>query len=162
DPAPLAKPEGWVVLKGQGEFSVAGVRIGERKMRGRTSFAEELELPVEALGSLHFPKRKVDDSAAVDWLVFKNGDELAGELVAAASDARLSWRLRERRQVNFELRHLAGVHLAPLAARELGEGLARLELRKGDCIRGVVEGFDEAGLRLRHSQLGVLEASRET
>jgi hypothetical protein len=156
-PAPLAGTEALLSFGEQGEVSLADVLVSDGKVRGRSVFAPELELPAGALQSIAFTSRMAAAPGAGDLLVFKNGDELPGALVSAASGAPLRWRLASGQEIDFQTERVAGVRLTSAAKIQPA---GAIELRTGERLRGMVTAFDEKQVRWQHALLGELTVDR--
>jgi len=154
---PLSGVEALLSFGNQGEVSLAELQMSEGKVRGRSVFAPALELPASALQFIVFASRAAATPGAGDLLVFKNGDELPGALVAATSGAPLRWRLASGQEVDFQTDRIAGVRLTSSAKVEPA---GTLELRSGERLRGAVTAFDEKQLRWQHALLGELAVDR--
>jgi hypothetical protein len=156
-PAPLADGDAMVSFGDQGELSMAELQVIDGKVRGKSVFAPALELPAAALQFISFPAKKPGEAGAGDLLVFKNGDELPGALVAATSGAALRWRLGTGQEIEFQPERVAGVRL--MSAAKIAPAGA-VELRTGERLRGSVTAFDKDTLRWSHPMLGELAVSR--
>ena len=78
----------------RGEFDATALDFRDGHIQVRTSFGGEFALPVVAVRSIEFPHSRAtaEAEAAVDRLVFKNGDVLRGTLVAAKTTGAVGWR----------------------------------------------------------------------
>jgi hypothetical protein len=157
-PAPLAETEALLSFGAQGEISVAELQISVGQIRGRSVFAPALELPASAMQFIAFaPQATKAAPPAGDLLVFKNGDELSGALVTAASGTSLRWRLASGQEVDFLAERIAGVRLTSTAKIQPS---GTIELRTGERLRGTAAGFDEKQLHWQHTLLGDLRIDR--
>jgi hypothetical protein len=156
-PKPLAGAEALLSLGAQGEVSLADLQIRDGKVRGRSVFAPALELAASSLRSIAFAPRATAPPAG-DLLVFKNGDELSGALVSAATGGPLRWRLASGEEIEFQTERVAGVRLTSSADAPLA---GMVELRSGERLRGATLAFDGQGLRWRHPLLGELAVERK-
>jgi hypothetical protein len=160
-PSPaLEKVDALLLLGQQGEVSAANLEVRDGTVRCRTIFAPALELPADSLQALAFPKRPVAPIPSSDTLVFKNGDELPGALLAAAKGEALRWKMAGGQEVEFQPRRLAGVRLAQSGSAAAPGPTATLELRSGERMRGEFAALDSQNLQLRHAHLGTLTFPR--
>jgi hypothetical protein len=156
-PDALEGGEAMLSFGDQGELTFANLLVSEGKVRGRAVFATALELPATALQFIAFAPRKDAAMGAGDLLVFRNGDELPGELVTAATGAPLHWRLATGQEIEFQTDRIAGVRLTS-ASKVQPAGT--MELRSGERLRGTLAAFDDGQLRWNHALLGELAVDR--
>jgi hypothetical protein len=155
--ARLAGAEALLSFGNHGEVSLVDLQMSDGKVRGRSVFAPALELPASALQYIAFANRAAAGPGAGDLLVFRNGDELPGALVAATAGAPLRWRLASGQEVDFQTERIAGVRLTSSAKVEPA---GTVELRSGERLRGTVTAFDGKQLRWQHTLLGELAVDR--
>ena len=157
----LAEADAMLVFGQQGEVSVAGLEIRDGHARGRTGFAEALDFPATALQTVAFPSRQPGAEKPADALVFKNGDELRGTLLAAAAGGAVRWKMAGGQELKIQVAHLAGVRFA--AGGDVGkmEEPATLELRNGDRLRGEFVALDDRQIQFQHALLGTVSIARE-
>ncbi len=156
-PAPLAGSDALLSFGEQGEVSLAELQVSEGKVRGKAVFAPALELPAAALQFIAFAPQAGAGLGAGDLLVFKNGDELPGALVAAGTGAPLRWRLATGQEIDFQTERIAGVRLTSTARIKPA---AAIELRTGERLRGTMAALDDRQLRWTHELLGELAVDR--
>jgi hypothetical protein len=154
---PLTGGETILSFGGEGELTVAELRASEGGVRGRAAFAPAMEVPASALQSISFVPAEARPLGSGDVLVFKNGDEIPGKLVATATGAPLRWRMSSGKETDFGTEQIAGVRLANAARLQPA---ATIELRTGERWRGEIASFDEHQLRWRHALLGELTIAR--
>ncbi len=159
--ASLADADAMLIFGQQGEVSVANLEIRDGRARGRTGFAAALDLPVGALKTVAFPARPVAAEKAGDALVFKNGNELRGTLLAADTSGGVRWKTTGGQEVQFQSARLAGVRFAAPSEPPKGGEPATVELRNGDRLRGEFAGLDEKQLHFQQAQLGTVQVARE-
>ena len=157
----LADADAMLVFGRQGEVSVAALEIREGRARGRTGFASALDLPTAALQTVVFPSRAADARQPADALVFKNGDELPGTLLAATAGASVRWKMAGGQELEFQAARLAGVRFAAAGAAQKHDEPALLELRNGDRLRGEFVALDDRQLQFQHALLGTVTIPRE-
>ena len=145
-----------VSLGARGELRLGDLRVSKGRARGAALFAPALELPVDSLKSIAFPPR-AGAEAVGDRLVFKNGDELPGMLVAARAGAPLRWRLATGQEVDFQTSRLAGVRFP---SESQIRPAAMIELRTGERLRGAIANFEGREVRWSHALLGELSIDR--
>ena len=148
-PAPAEGAVARVWLAQRGEFDVLGIGFKDGVFTARTAFSGDLTLPLEALRAVEFPHRRRTDEAAIDTLVFNNGDQLKGTLVSLANDKHLRWKpTKGSAEVQFDAKHLAGVQLAPRDAQPSLGGMA-VRWQNGDWLPGTLIGIDGEKLAMR-------------
>lgn len=157
----LAEADAMLIFGQQGEVGVAGLEIRDGRARGRTGFAAALDLPTAALQTVAFPSRAESAEKLADALVFRNGDELRGTLLAATAGGAVRWKTAVGQELNLESGRIAGVRFATAnEPRKDGEP-ATVELRNGDRLRGTFVGLDEKRLQFQLPQLGTVQIARE-
>ncbi len=162
EPGPsLAEADAMLVFGQQGEVSVAGLEIRAGRARGRTGFAAALDLPTAALQAVALPSRPAEARKAADALVFQNGDELPGTLLAAATGGSVRWKMAGGQELEFQAAWVAGVRFAAAGAARPPDEPATLELRNGDRLRGAFVALDERQLQFQHTLFGTLNIARE-
>ena len=157
----LAEADAMLVFGQQGEVSVAGLEIRDGRARGRTGFAAALDFPAAALQTVAFLARPPGAEIPADALVFKNGDELRGTLLATAAGGAVRWKMAGGQELEFQSARLAGVRFAAGGEARQHEEPAMVELRNGDRLRGKFVGLDDRQLQFQHAQLGTLAIARE-
>jgi hypothetical protein len=156
-PVPMEGAETMVSFGDQGDVSLAEFEMSEGKVRGRSVFQQAMALPASAVQLITFGSLAPATPRAGDLLVFKNGDELPGALVTAATDAPLRWRAASGQEVDFQTDRVAGIRLVS-GARLPPSGT--IELRSGERLRGALAALDERQLHWRHPVLGDLTMDR--
>ncbi len=164
-----------------GELSVADLEIHEEKAKFRTNFAASLEVETKLLGTIVFQKKTPQDAG--DILVFKNGDELPGKLVATSNGAAVKWKTPSGFDVDIQPERVAGVRFAvkppvppkPIEVKVLASKptvepkeapkppvaeIATLELKNGDRLPGELVALEKDALRFKHKTIGERELSR--
>lgn len=143
-----------VWLASRGEFDVSGIGFREGVLKVRTSFGGDLSLPSTTVRAIEFPHKPAIAPAAAlaeggDTIIFKNGDQLRGTLVAASHDKPLLWKpIKGDKPVEFASDRLAGVLLAARKdAPEVGGGAAAC-FHNGDWVSGTMLGLDKDSLHL--------------
>ena len=157
----LAEADAMLVFGTQGEVSVAGLEIREGRAHGRTGFAPTLDLPAAALQTVAFPSRPAGAEKPADALVFKNGDEMGGTLLSAATGGAVRWKMAGGQEIEFQSARLAGVRFAAGGEARKKEEPAMVELRNGDRLRGKFVGLDDRQLQFQHALLGTVAIARE-
>ena len=157
----LADADAMLVFGRQGEVSVADLEIRAGRARGRTGFASTLDLPAAALQTVVFSSRAAEARQPADALVFKNGDELPGTLLAATAGASVRWKMAGGQELEFQAARLAGVRFAAAGAAQKHDEPALLELRNGDRLRGEFVALDDRQLQFQHAQFGTVTIARE-
>lgn len=109
-------------------------------------------------------RRALEKSAAPDLLIFKDGDELAGQMLASTTSGPLRWRTAYGQEVDFQIEHIAGIRVGNRATtnepRSDVESEAMVELRTGERLRGKLLALDEKQLRLELAQIGPVTVDR--
>ena len=164
-----------------GELSVADLAIHGEIAKFRTNFAPQLEVETKLLGTIFFQKKTPQDAG--DILVFKNGDELPGKLIATSNGAVLKWKTPSGFDVDIQPGKVAGVRFSvkppvvqkPIetkvfaskpavepkeAAKPPIAELATLELKNGDRLPGELVALEKDALRFKHKTIGERELSR--
>ena len=157
-----------------GELSVADLEIRAEKARFRTNFAPKLEIETKLLGTILFQKKI--SQAVGDILVFKNGDELPGKLIATNNGAALKWKTPSGFEVDIQPERVAGVRFSvkppapPVAPKPATDPtdvakppiatLATLELKNGDRLPGELVSLEKDALRFKHKTIGEREIPR--
>ncbi len=157
----LADADAMLVFGRQGEVSVADLEIRVGRAHGRTGFASALDLPAAALQTVVLPSRPAEARKPADALVFKNGDELPGTLLAAAAGGSVRWKMAGGQELEFQAARLAGVRFAADGEARKNDEPATLELRNGDRLRGEFVALDDWQLQFQHTLLGTLTIARE-
>ena len=157
----VAVADAMLVFGQQGEVSVAGLEIRGGRALGRAAFAPALDLPVAALQTIALPSRAEKTPTPLDALVFQNGDELRGTLLAVAAGTALRWKMAGGQELEMQTTRLAGVRFAAAGGAEKPAAPATVELRNGDRLRGEFVALDERQLQFQHAQLGTLAIARE-
>ncbi len=157
-PSPAEPSECRLVFADTGELDAHELRLEHGRIHFRTSFGQVQEAPLEALESAVFSRRgKIPDS---DLLVFKDGDELHGALVAASPGQPLRWRLTCGQEVDIQTDRIAGVRFAVAPTPLRADGPTLLEFCNGDRLRAQLDGLDETQLHLRTRLLGARDLPR--
>ncbi len=172
EPPPSAIARVWLAQRG--EFDVTGIGFRDGVLKVRTSFGGDLSLPASAIRAIEFPhKVPLSTKQAAeggDVLVFKNGDQLRGTLLAASQSEPLKWRpIKGDKPVEFATERLGGVLLADRgaaakpAAAEPKEGAlsAAVRLHNGDWLPGELLVMDDGKLRLRSDLSPDLQITRD-
>lgn len=170
EPPPSAIARVWLTQRG--EFDVTGIGFRDGVLRARASFGGDLSLPASAVRAIEFPHKappaakNADDGG--DTLVFKNGDQLRGTLMAASHAEPLQWKpVKGDRVVEFSTGSIAGILLqtrpAPEEKRPAQEGapVVAARLRNGDWLPGTLLGLDEGSLHLKSEVSGDLRIRRD-
>lgn len=165
EPAEGAIARVW--LSHRGEFDVTGLGFKDGVLKVRTTIAGEMALPLAALHAIEFPHRisVLAEEAAEggDVLVFKNGDQFKGTLIAAADDQRLKWKpIKGTADVHFENKNLAGVLLAARGKVEPPPAAgAAIRWQNGDWLPGTMISLDATKLTMKTALSDSMEISRE-
>jgi hypothetical protein len=156
-----------VWLAQRGEFDVLGLGFKDGVLKARTSFAGDIALPVSAVRAVQFAHRQsaiAEDAATLsDTLIFKNGDQLKGKLVAAGSAERLRWKpVNGGSEVQFDASRIAGVQLkgGPLPGPGTS-GAVTVRWQNGDWLPGDLVGLENGRLEIQSPKLGRVEIARE-
>ena len=144
-----------------GEVGAVALEIREGRVRCRTSFAPAFEMPVSALQTIVFSRRASKPQEVSDRLIFKNGNELVGTLLAAGTGQRLRWRMPSGQEIEYEWHRVAGVRRPVKNPPADSPETAVFEFRNGDCLSGQFIALDERHVRLTHDRLGELTLDRD-
>jgi hypothetical protein len=161
-PKPMEKTDVSLMFGSQGELGAAEVEIQKGRAKFTTSFAGAVEVPTSALKIIRLtePEAAGAPPAMAGSLVFKNGDELPGSLVSAASGAPLRWKTVGGQELEFQPARVSGV-LFPPPAKKPESVAPRVELRNGDQLRGTLAGLGPQEVQMKSEQLGTLKIPRE-
>ena len=150
-----------VRLARRGEFDAAAIEISEGNIKVRTSFAGEITLPLESIGSIDFPHRRAaEDAAAGSRLVFRNGDVLRGSIVSTGPDNAMKWQPARGAVLELGVGGLAGVLLAGGAVSPAPAVSAVARFRNGDWVAGDLAHLDGKQLRFKQPLAGMLQVDR--
>lgn len=160
-PESLAEAVGKVILAGnQGEFKVQNIDIHDGRLRCATGFSPAVELPAGTVKMVTFPEPAAKPSSREQVLIFKNCDELAGQVISAVSKGPLRWRTTYGQEVEIQPERIAGIRLATGAETPPTEEVAAVELRDGQSWRGKIIGYDGRQLKFEHEQIGPVVLER--
>lgn len=170
-----------LVFGRSGEVSAADLVLRDGKATFRTNFAPQMEMEVTQLATVSFPSRGVVPSVS-DILVFKNGDELPGKLIATTNGASLRWKTSAGPEVSIQPERVAGVRFAvkpivkakpqPLPSsaetpRKTVEDPApeaprppTLELKNGDRLPGELVSMNAEAAHFKNTLLGERDIAR--
>ncbi len=165
-PAALDHPQCRIILKTNGEFYASDLSLRENIVTCKTAFTDHLRAPLAAMAHIQFPQviapansDKAKGESSV--LVFKNGDEMAGSLLAATNaGTSLRWRSASGQEIEFTPHSVAGIRFSAPENNAKGPA-ATLELTNGDRFRGEFLGFNNDMIRFRHSLLGEISIERK-
>jgi hypothetical protein len=155
-----------VWLASRGEFDVTGIGFRDGILKVRTSFAGDLALPAGAIRAIEFPHKAppVPPAAVVeggDTIIFKNGDQLRGTLLAASHDQPIRWKpVKGDKPVEFSPERLAGIVLAARKDAPPAANGAAVCFHNGDWIAGRLLGLDKDALHLGTGLAGDLRVPR--
>ena len=149
---PTAGAVARVTLAQRGEFDVTGLGVRDGQLKVRTSFGGDLALPLAAVNSIGFPHRlAATDRAAAengDTLIFSNGDELRGTLLAATHARTVKWKpVKGDRPVEFISGRIAGILFARKSKPPIATSAVRF--RNGDWLQGELQKLDRTHLVFR-------------
>jgi hypothetical protein len=82
---------------------------------------------------------------------------LRGSLVAATADGPVRWKTSGGQEISFSRKRLAGIRFAALSRPVAEIGLAALELRNGDSLRGEISSFDGTTLAVKLPSFGMIQ-----
>jgi hypothetical protein len=156
-PSALENVECRIDLKEGGELSASKVSLEHGTVECRAAFARSARLPLSTIDAIQFPTLSHSGKSESDetTLVFKNGDELAGTLVASATNKPVRWKTASGQEVEFTTARIAGIRsFSSPASTE--NSTATVELCNGDRICGDLAGVGEKSVRFHHPQLGEL------
>ncbi len=159
-PPPLADADAHLLFGAEGEFAVADLEVRDGRARCRTSFTAAFDAPTTTLETIAFSARADDGPSPADVLVFKNGDELRGTLLAAASGQPLRWKMACGQELDLDTARVVGVRLG--GEMKSTADAATVELRNGDRLRGEFAALDADTLFFKHARLGLLSIARES
>jgi len=167
--APAAPPGAggvWVETNDGSAFAADSVVLAQGKVVARTAFAQEYQMPMEALRSLDFrrdPRSLTPDrrSPPGDVLTLRDGRQLTGKLVPPLGDGPLHWQIAAARQpLVFTVKEAASIVLAPSGeAGTVPQSVVRL--RNGDWLPGEIVGWEAGALQLKTSFSERLSVSRD-
>ncbi len=161
DPPDEDPPVGRVRLAQRGEFEVAALGFRQGRLQARTNFAGEVTLPVAALREIEWLQLAPVAPKPVDQLVFKNGDQLRGQLETAGSGQKLRWRTAPGAPpVEMDTARTAGVLLAPRPDRPAVRLGVLARLSNGDLLSGDLAGLSRESLLLENSAAGRVSVPR--
>jgi hypothetical protein len=161
EPPPSAIARVWLARRG--EFDVTGIGFRDGTLRVRTSFGGDLTLPYSAVRAIEFPHRlgSADKTSADsgDLLIFKNGDQLRGKMLAASHDQPIRWKpVKGDKSVEFATDRVSGILLPTrnTASPNLAEAgtpedklRVAVRLQNGDWLPGELLGLNDELVRLR-------------
>lgn len=149
--ANVAAPAGaggvWVETNHGSAFAADSVTLIQGRLVVRTAFAQEYQLPREALRSLDF--RRAGERlpagsrvAPTDVLTLPDGRQLTGKFVPPLGDGHLLWKIAAARQpLDFAVKDIASILLASsVEAVTMPQSVVRL--RNGDWLPADVVGSD--------------------
>jgi hypothetical protein len=110
-------------------------------------------MPVSALQTIVFSRRSSNPQETSDRLIFKNGNELLGTLLAAGTEQRLRWRMPSGQEIEYERERVAGVRRPVKVSPAESPETAVFELLNGDCLSGQLIALDERHVRFRITAL---------
>jgi hypothetical protein len=148
----------------RGEVTVAALSFHDDRLRARTVFGSELSLPVAALREVEMVRGAGGQGAdaAMDTLLFKNGEMLPGTLESADGGGRVSWRtMPGTAPVALDVTKLAGVNLVTHREPREGPPSMLVRLRSNDVLAGNLVSLDEAKLVLASTSAGQLTVARD-
>ena len=154
-------PVARVRLAHRGEFEVVAFGFQEGKLRVRTNFGGELMLSATEVRGLDFAHLTPLEGKLADLLLFKNGDQLRGQLDAAASGQKIRWQTAPTTPpVELDTARLAGVVIAPRAVWPEGRNGVLARCRNGDLLAGDLVVLDKKQLALEGGAAGALAVPR--
>lgn len=142
-PAPLPGADSRLVFGDAGVLSAAQLRVENGRVHARTVLPSDLDLPIAAVRQIWLARSTAPFGESKDVLVFKDGDELPGNLLAAAPGERLQWRTPSGQELDFDPAHIAGLRFASGDRAAQPRRLALAILRDGDRLRGECLSLDE-------------------
>ena len=154
-----------VWLTSRGEFDVAGIGFRDGVLKVRTSFAGDLSLPAGSIRAIEFPHKAAPAPVALveggDSIIFKNGDQLRGTLLAASHDKPVRWKpVKGNKPVEFAPDRLAGILLAPRKDSPVATNGAAACFHNGDWVSGQMLGLDKDALHMGTTIAGDLRIDR--
>ncbi len=161
-PVPSEEPDTTLMFGDKGEISLSELHIEDGRIHGHSSLGADLDAPMESVETIAFEAHKPVPATDRDLLVFKNGEELPGDFLAAGPDGHLHWKTGG--QV-FELtpERVQGVRFAaPIPPAPAPEKTASIELRNGDQWPVELAGIDDKNVRIRHSLFGEQSIPRDS
>ncbi len=155
-----------VWLASRGEFDVTGIGFRDGVLKVRTAFSGDLALPAATVKAIEFPHKPAPappptQAEGGDLVIFKNGDQLKGTLLAASHDQPLRWKpVKGEKPVEFAPDRLAGILLAARKEAPPAANGAAACFHNGDWIAGKMLGLDKDSLHLGTGVAGDLRLSR--
>ncbi len=138
-----------LTLADRGELKLATLTLAEQTLTLGTTFGGQIPLPVKAAYALTYPHEEMNAFPPADRLVFRNGDQVRGTLLAAGHAAPLRWEFPAGGSVDFQTKRVGGVLLAARPHMPVGPGDCVVRFRNGDWLGGQLVALDPASLRLR-------------
>ncbi len=147
--------EALLVLGQTGRIKARGLEIDGETVTCHPEFTELAKVPMSMLEEIDFPAK-----AAAAWsrdvLIFKDGDELHGTMLEAASGREVRWRSPGQREVAIMPELVAGVRFPGEASKPdtILNKRSILELRNGDRLEGEIESFEKVGMQFKDAEAG--------
>ena len=147
-PVEAKGPKIWLTQRG--EFQLTSLQLAGDTCTLGTTFAGQLTLSRDALAAAVFPNAMLKALPVTDWLQFRNGDGLRGSLLSADKHASLRWQTAGGAVLQFQIKRLSGVRIAPRhpdVPAEPGSCVARFH--NGDWISGELQSLDAQQLHFQ-------------
>jgi hypothetical protein len=162
EPEQLAAADALLSFGTNGEISAGNLVIENGQIRCKTAFSDKLQVPMKELEVISFATNgAIGERGKADVLVFKNGDEIPGQLVAASSEADLRWRTANGQEIEIQRKRVAGVRLLSLVGPDkVAKDTATVELRNGDRLHANIQRLDHEALEIQHEVLGAKQIAR--
>ncbi|MBP7949274.1 MAG: hypothetical protein KA004_06420 [Verrucomicrobiales bacterium] len=149
-PAPEAASGPRLLLADRGEWKLLSLLLKDGVFQLSTGFAGEISLPNAAVHALVFSNPVPDKIEPADRLVFKNGDQLRGELEGAGTGQPVGWKLPNGSRIQFGTKRLGGILLTGRdGAPQAAETDMVLRFRNGDWLGGSLVGIDRQGIKFQ-------------
>ncbi len=160
-PAVVAAADFQMELGPAGAFSGRQLVAHDGKVFCETAFSHTLEVAVKDVHAILLPQQKPADREAADLLVFKNGDELHGHILTAASHGPVHWKSTSGQELTLAPDEIAGFRLASSPGSADSSPRATLEMRNGDRLHGTILGLDGKQLRVQNDKFGTITLDRD-
>lgn len=138
----------------QGEIKATRLTVHDGKLRCETDFAGAVEIPLKALQTITFTEDATSARPALETLVFKNGDELPGQALAAGPAEPIRWKTMAGQEVDIQSARVAGLRFGP--SRSFTNVSPIVELRSGERLYGKVPAMNGGHLQLQSEHFGML------
>jgi hypothetical protein len=152
-PAPLQAPAFRLHLRQAGVLGATEIESADGGLLGQTSIGSRTILPRGMLRSIAFYKLANAPAAGSIAVIFRNGDELQGALLATEPSGAVHWRLANGTEAVLKAERIAGIHFVAEKQDE-GKTSPLIETTTGDRLAGKIESLDDEKMVIRNEVLG--------